>query len=310
MRRRRTHKGGGSETTNPRRSNSAWCWRCHGFHCGHSPECYTLHVSPIDIEPGRIGKRTFFVLSAATAAGLLHLAWHEPVLGAIVLVIASSVLFGKWHARRRIHRLLQSGDVRGVLDRWSRTSRRLPHAPTMAPLMTATAFAAYGWTERAREALREAERGPAWDASLEHRLFLDALLATFEGDVDMGVEHAERLQRLPVPPAPPSLVERIRVLRRAVLALARAFAHDSREGDRQVLLEASATSPLVHWAMRYAAAIVAIDAGEMLEAARLIERAPAWPTESCFARFHREIGDEIARHASSNEPPTATSPSA
>ncbi len=165
----------------------------------------------------------------------------------------------------------------------------------MAPLMTATAFAAYGWTERARQALREAERGPAWEAALEHRLFLDALLSTFEGDLDTAVEHAERLQRLPIPTVSPSLVERIRVLRGAVLALARAFAHQSLEGDRKLLLDASVASPLVHWAMRYAAAIVAMDSGETTEAAELIERAPDWPTESCFARFHREIGDEIAR---------------
>ena len=43
----------------------------------------------------------------------------------------------------------------------------------MAPLMTATAFTACGWVAKARGALALAERGPAWEAALEHRLFLE-----------------------------------------------------------------------------------------------------------------------------------------
>lgn len=191
--------------------------------------------------------------------------------------------------------MLRAGDVRGVLDRWARSLDSLPHPQTTAPLMRATAFAVYGWTERARAALANAARGPAWDAALEHRLFLEAILCTFEGDIDTAVERAERLQRLPVPTEAPRLVERIRTLRGAVLALARAFAHESQQGDRELLLDASAASPLVHWAMRYAAAIIFIDEGEILQASRLLERAPEWPSESCFSRFHQEIDAEIRR---------------
>lgn len=243
------------------------------------------------------------MLSAVVAAALLHLAWHRPLVGVIVLGGVAWMVLGRWRARQKIQRLFLSGDVRGVLERWARTQQPFAHSQTVTPLMTATAFAAHGWVERARAALSEAERGPAWDASLEHRLFLDALLLTFEGDVDTAIEQAERLQRMPVPPAPPSLVQRIQVLRRAVLALARAFAHQSLDGDAQLLLEASAASPLVHWAMRYAAAVVAIDAGEMLEATRLIELAPEWPSESCFGRFHEEITTEIARRGAVHEAP-------
>ncbi len=236
-----------------------------------------------------------FVGSAALAAAGLHVAWREPAFGVALLALVLGLTFARWRARRNVERMLMSGDVRAVLRRWSTSVGGLPNPGTMAPLMTATAFAAYGWIDRARAALANAERGPAWDAALEHRLFLEAMLCAFEGDLDTAVERAEHLQRLPVPPTTPQLVDRIRTLRRAVLALARAFAHESEEGDRQLLLAASAASPLVHWAMRYAAAIAAVDAGEVLEATQLLEQAPRWPEESCFARFQREIDEEIRR---------------
>jgi len=244
---------------------------------------------------GASGAWVVFIGSAALAALALHLIWRQSAFGVGVAALLVGLAFSRWRTRRKVERLLRSGDVRGVLRRWSISSGSLPNAGTMAPLMTATAFAAYGWIARARDALANAERGPAWEAALEHRLFLDAMLCAFEGDLDTAVERAESLQRLPVPPAAPKLVERIRTLRGAVLALARAFAHESKAGDRELLLDASSASPLVHWAMRYAAAIAAVDAGEVGEAARLLEQAPEWPEESCFARFHREIGDEIRR---------------
>jgi hypothetical protein len=236
-----------------------------------------------------------FVGSAAVAAFALKLAWREPIAGAVGLAIAAGVLLVRWISRRRAQRLFMSGDVSSVLNRWSSALERIPHAETMGPLMTATAFAAYGWVERARAVLQSAERGPAWDAALEHRLFLDALLATFEGDSETALDRADRLARLPMPSAAPALLERIKVLRSAVAALARAFAHDAREGDRKLLIDASAASPLVHWAMRYGAAILAVDADDLAQATTLISGAPEWPSESCFSRFHREILDEVAR---------------
>jgi hypothetical protein len=168
--------------------------------------------------------------------------------------------------------------------------------------MTATAFAAYGWTERAREALRGAERGPAWDAALEHRLFLDSLLFTFEGHSERALDTARELERLPLPSAAPFLVDRVRSLRSAVGALARAFAHASHDGDHELLVQASDASPLVHWAMRYGAAILSIDHGDLGRARALLEGAPEWPAESCFSLFHGEIAAELARR--SPHPPT------
>ena len=199
----------------------------------------------------------------------------------------------RWFARRRLRRLLLSGDVRSVLARWSPSLARISHPATMGPLMTATAFAAYGWVGQARAALAAAERGPAWDAALEHRLFLDALLLTFEGDRDAALAQAVRLERLPLPPASSALRGRVRMLRVAVGALARAFAHQSQRGDGELLEQASHSSPLVFWAMRYAAAVVAIDQRSFMQARQLLAGAPAWPAESTFRAFHTEILAQI-----------------
>jgi hypothetical protein len=236
-----------------------------------------------------------FVLSAAAAAGMLRIAWQDPTVGIAVLGLGAGLLGSRWISRRRTDRLLRSGDIEGILGRWSAALARVPHAETMGPLMAATAFAAHGWVERARAVLGAAPRGPAWDAALEHRLFLDALLFTFEGDSGAALDRAGRLARLPMPTSAPLLAGRIRTLRAAVGALARAFSHQGGEADRRLLLEASDTSPLVHWAMRYGAAILAVDANDLAQARALLAGAPEWPDESCFRRFHREILAEIER---------------
>jgi hypothetical protein len=50
-------------------------------------------------------------------------------------------------------------------------------------------------------------------------------------------------------------------------------------------------SPLVFWAMRYAAAVVAIDQGDVARVRSLLAGAPVWPEESTFRAFHDEIAD-------------------
>jgi hypothetical protein len=82
---------------------------------------------------------------------------------------------------------------------------------------------------------------------------------------------------------------RIALLRRGLGALARAFAHASREGDAQLLAKAAGTSPLVHWAMRYAAAVVAVDRGRGREVRMLLSGAPEWPVQSAFHEYHTEL---------------------
>lgn len=252
-------------------------------------------MDPFDSEDaGRSGgllRALVFVGSAALAALALRLAWQQPVSAAVVLGAALVFTAGRWLARRKLRRLLRSGDVRSVLQRWSPTLHRIANPATMAPLMTATAFAAYGWVEKARAAMASAERGQAWDDALEHRLFLDTLLYTFEGDREAALEHAGRLARLPMPGVDSPFRERVVTLRIAVCALARAFAHESQPGDRALLEHAGETSPLVFWAMRYAAAVVAIDEGELARVGELLADAPRWPQESTFRAFHDEIAD-------------------
>jgi hypothetical protein len=236
-----------------------------------------------------------FVASAAAAALALRLTWEAPLVGVAILIGLGSLWLARFVARRRLRQLLRSGDVERVLARWTPSLRKVPHPETMGPLMTATAFAAYGWVSQAREALDHAAKGPAWDAAIEHRLFVDALLLTFEGASDEALERARALGNLPLPPAEPFLVERVRTLRRAMAALARAFSHAPIAGDQELLIEASRTSPLVHWAMRYGAAIVSIDDGKIGEARALLSGAPSWPAQSCFHAFHAELSREVAR---------------
>ena len=71
--------------------------------------------------------------------------------------------------------------------------------------------------------------------------------------------------------------------------MARAFAHESRTDDERLLLRVSRSSPLVHWAMRYARAVVLVDDGRKNEALELIASAPSWPDESAFRAFHAEL---------------------
>jgi hypothetical protein len=241
---------------------------------------------------------TALVVSAALVAAGIRFAVREPLFAAAMLSLFCAAVVSRWISRRRLRRVLKSGDVIAVLKSFTNSLDRIPYPATMAPLMTATAFAACGWIDRARAALATAERGPAWEAALEHRLFLDTLLLTFEGDPDAALAQASRLARLPLPRANGQTRDRVLGLRFAAVAFARAFAHKSEPGDGELLERTGDTSPLVYWAMRYAAAVVAIDRGENDRASRLVADAPPWPEESIFRAFHLEI-EERARLAPS-----------
>ncbi len=234
-----------------------------------------------------------FVASAALVAVAIDLALRSPVLGLVTAVLALLVFLPQLLSRRRVRRILTSGDVNAVIEVWSRSLERLPHRETMGPLLLATALAAHGLTDRARRVLQRAERGDAWEAAIEHRLFLGALLDAFEGERQLALEKAGALERLPLPAAGPFLRERVMLLRAALGAFARAFARATQPGDAELLQRAAETSPLVHWAMRYAAAVALIDGGRSVEARRLVEAAPPWPEESAFHSFQRELEAQL-----------------
>ncbi len=234
------------------------------------------------------------IASGLCALLLAQMAMHDPryilPLGAIVLML---VLPG-WLARRRMRRLLMSGDVERVLGSWQQSLGRVMYPETMAPLLAATAYAAYGWLEKSRNALDRAKKGPAWEAAIEQRLFVEALLDTFEGDRLGALAKAEALESMPLPASGWMARRKVSLLRAGIGALARAFAHESRLEDEKLLKAAAKASPLIHWAMRYAAAVIAIDEGRKADVPALLAGAPDWPKESAFRAFHDEVYAQIA----------------
>src|SRR6185312_11578078 len=118
---------------------------------------------------------------------------------------------------------------------------------------------------------------------------VETLLDTFEGDRTAALRKAEALEALPVPRGGLFARRRVTLLRQGLAAMVRAFAHASREGDARLLQRAAGASPLVHWAMRYAAAIVAVDGGRARDVGPLLSGAPAWPDESAFRTYHVEL---------------------
>jgi hypothetical protein len=230
------------------------------------------------------------IASAVCAILIAQMAWKDPrylvPFFAITIVMLMPGLLARW----RMRRLLMSGDVKRVLGTWQSQLERATYPETMAPLMAATAYAAYGWTDAARGALDRAVKGPAWDAAIEQRLFVETLLDAFEGERDAAMNKAQLIEGLPPPSGAGWLARRrVKTLRRGLGALTRAFAHASRDGDMRMLERAAAVSPLVHWAMRYAAAIVAIDRGRAERTSELLNGAPEWPGESAFATYHAEL---------------------
>ncbi len=213
---------------------------------------------------------------------------------AVVVLVAIGFGVPALLSRRRMRRLLISGDVPRILGTWQGSLRRVTYPETMAPLMTATAYAAYGFIDAARTSLSRAARGPAWDAAVEQRLFVEALLDVYEGERMSAMNKASELEQLPLPPAGFWMRRKIALLRRGIGAMTRAFAHESRAEDEVVLSRAGKSSPLVHWAMRYARAVVLVDNGRKDEALELLASAPAWPTESAFRSFHEELVGHIA----------------
>ena len=225
-------------------------------------------------------------LGAVLAAQLIG---RDPRFAVPFAGFAALMLVPAFVSRWRMRRLLMSGDVERVIGTWEGSIDQVAHRETMAPLLQATAYASYGWVEAARRSLDRAVKGPAWDAAIEQRLFVETLLDTFEGERAAALRKAEVLEHLPVPVAGPMARRRVTLLRRGLAALARAFAHASVDGDASLLAKAATASPLVHWAMRYASAIVAVDGGHAGQVPSLLAGAPPWPVESAFHTYHEEL---------------------
>src|SRR5579871_4824008 len=211
---------------------------------------------PAPRRPSRVLALLPLAVAALSAILAAQIIGRDPRMALPLLALMSLLTLPAVVGRWRMRRLLMSGDVERVIGTWSGGIDRVAHRETMAPLLQATAYAAYGWAEASRRALDRAVKGPAWDAALEQRLFVETLLDTFEGDRVAAVRKAEALASLPIPAGGPLTRRRVTQLRRGMAALARAFAHASHDGDVLVLARAASVSPLVHWAMRYAEAVV------------------------------------------------------
>jgi hypothetical protein len=238
-----------------------------------------------------------FAFAALSAVLCAQLVAHKPyLLGplfAVGVLLMAPAFVGRWRTRQ----LLMSGDVERVIGEWEGSIGGVPHPETMAPLLKATAYASYGWIHAARRALGRAVKGPAWEAALEQRLFIETLLDTFEGDRQAAIDKARTLSAMPMPSTGPLARRRIARLRAGLAAFARAFAHASRDGDAAVLKKAAGASPLVHWAMRYAAAIVEVDRGREGAARALLTGAPDWPQDSAFRVYHDELAGRLGAPA-------------
>jgi hypothetical protein len=251
----------------------------------------------------RIRTALWLLSSAAIVAVAVHVGLRSPPLGLLLLALFAVTQLPGAYRQLQLRRLLRSGNLSAVLEAYHPSMARLPHPETLGPLMVAAALASHGMVERARRALDRAVRGEAWDAALEHRWFVEALLEAFDGDRERAVDKAESLERLPVPPAGPSLRRRIVALRAALSALTRAFARRARDGDAELLVAAAETSPLVHWAMRYGAIVAYLEHGDSASARELLTGAPDWPADSSFKAFQEELS-RLAQ-ASASEPANA-----
>jgi hypothetical protein len=244
-----------------------------------------------------VGRVFTFALVTLLALVSARLIAQDPRFSVIVILVAATFAVPAWLARRRMRSLLLSGDIARILGTWQGSFRRVTHPETMTPLVTATAYAAYGFIDQARDALSRAARGPAWEAAVEQRLFVEALLDVYEGERSRALTKAAELESLPLPNVGFWMRRKVQRLRRGVSALARAFAHASHVEDEAVLQAVSRSSPLVHWAMRYARVVVLVDAGRRGEARELLADAPAWPEESAFRSFHDELSARVAAPA-------------
>ena len=236
-----------------------------------------------------------FVLSALWTALIVRLLMRDiryilPMIG-LALLWAVPLYF----VHRRQRAALVRGNVPDVLEAWTPMLERTPYPETMQPILMATAYAANGWTEAAREAMARSHRGQAFEAAREQRLVVETLCEAFDGNRNRAVRTAEELVQMELPAAGMFLRRRIQLMRQGLAAMARAFGRCPRPDDREVLLSARKTSPLFHWAFTYAAAVAAIDANDPSSARALLTGAPEWSRSSVFAEFQREIATEIAR---------------
>lgn len=236
-----------------------------------------------------------FVVTAAVASLVVHASLSRPwLLGGVVAAAVTFVVL-LFVRQVQLRRSLARGDLAHVVARMLPSLKKLPHRDTLGPIALATLFAAHGQAREARATMAAAQRGPAWEGALEHRLFVETLLALLEGDFAVAKDQVAHMATLPEATGPRAL--KSRTLREAMGSLTRAFSRESQPGDSDRLEEVSKTSPSVGWIMRYGAAIAAVDHGDLPRAERLIASAPTWPEGSRLRDVHAELVSLLDQHA-------------
>ena len=81
------------------------------------------------------------LVTGICAVLLAHMAMRDPRCFVPLAVILVLTFLPAFLGRRRMRRLLISGDVKRVLGSWEASIRRVMHPETMAPLIAATAYA-------------------------------------------------------------------------------------------------------------------------------------------------------------------------
>ncbi len=222
-----------------------------------------------------------FVASAALVARVVYLGMEQPLwlLAGLALLLLLPVR--RLVARRKLNQMLESGDVTKLLASWESLPNPSPRGLAAERLLRATALASYGWTVRARQLLEIQHEPHTLNTGLEHRVFLEVLLSALEGNHDRSLAMAMALNSLPLP-EDRNVKQRAKTHREGALAMARAFAHCGRPGDRELLRRSSRQNPLLIWPMRYAEAQLSLQHGDNKQAQRLLRLAPPWPPQSAF----------------------------
>ena len=249
-------------------------------------------MSPRLLSASHLRRGLLLVASAALVAGFIHLALQTPALFGIVLALWTIRAAYRYTARRKLQAIVDSGDVARLLEVWESVPVAGPQGRAVERLLRATALASYGWTTRARQLLELGGENLLSD-TMEHRVFLEVLLTSLEGDHSRALQLASALEALPLPRR-----QRLRVRtltqRAGASALARAFAKCGTVGDRHRLRRASRQNPLLVWPMRYAEAQLSLQRGDLARARALLAKAPPWPEQSVFRKLTEALRERTA----------------
>ncbi len=155
------------------------------------------------------------------------------------------------------------------------------------PAFSALALAALGDVRGVSRSLLA--RSNDFDEENEELFLCSRILGeAFEGEVEKSYSTCGELMCLSLNAAPDRL-ERRRVRRQGVIAIAKSVAGEGETADLEVLAQTPTLEPVLYWACRYGVALALYNNGSLAQAQLLVQGAPHWPSESIFQRLQCEI---------------------